>query len=94
MHALSLPPSLSVCLSVSVCLCLYLCLTLFRIRVLAVVTFAIASFITVALGTNIIVVLSGVVFASISSGFGEITFLAFTALYDKYVEYCIVITFH
>ena len=60
-------------------------LTMFshRIRVLTVVLFNSASYITVALADSIAVVLLGVVFASISSGLGEITFLAFTARYDK-----------
>ena len=48
-----------------------------------VVAFAVASFITVALATSLAVVLVGVAFASISSGLGEITFLALTARYDK-----------
>lgn len=50
---------------------------------LTVVLFNSASYITVALADSIAVVLLGVVFASISSGLGEITFLAFTARYDK-----------
>ena len=47
---------------------------------------ALASFIIVALGTSIAVVLVGVVCASISAGLGEITFLALTARYNKYVD--------
>ena len=47
---------------------------------------ALASFIIVALGTSIAVVLVGVVCASIGAGLGEITFLALTARYNKYVD--------
>ncbi len=47
---------------------------------------ALSSFIIVALGTSIAVVLVGVVCASISGGIGEITFLALTARYHKYVD--------
>lgn len=52
---------------------------------LTVVVFAAGSFIIVALANSIPLVLFGVVCASISAGFGEITYLAFTARYDKLV---------
>lgn len=53
------------------------------IRVFSVVGFSLLSFILVGLQLNKVVVIFGVVCASISSGFGEITFLSLTALYDK-----------
>ena len=52
---------------------------------LTVVIFAAGSFIIVALANTIPLMLFGVVCASISSGFGEITYLAFSARYDKLV---------
>ena len=51
------------------------------------IVFAITSFIIVAMGPNISTILLGVVCASISTGLGEITFLALTARYDKFVVY-------
>ena len=54
-----------------------------RIRVLTVVLTSLLSFILVGLALNEPLVLFGVVCASIGSGFGEITFLSFTARYDK-----------
>ncbi|XP_064631993.1 battenin-like isoform X2 [Lineus longissimus] len=43
----------------------------------------VASFLTVALSETVWVSLLGVVFASIGAGYGEITFLAFSAHFDK-----------
>ncbi len=54
-----------------------------RIKVLGVVIFSMASFLLVALSTVEPLVLFGVACASIASGFGEVTFLSFTAHYDK-----------
>ena len=54
-----------------------------RIRVLAVVVFSAASYITVALAGSVPLMLFGVVLASISSGFGELTFLCLTTHYDR-----------
>jgi len=51
--------------------------------VLVVVLASLISFVLVGLALNEPLVLLGVVCASISSGFGEITFLSFTACYDK-----------
>lgn len=50
---------------------------------LTVVLTSLLSFILVGLALNEPLVLFGVVCASIGSGFGEITFLSFTARYDK-----------
>ena len=50
---------------------------------LVVVLASLISFVLVGLALNEPLVLLGVVCASISSGFGEITFLSFTARYDK-----------
>ena len=52
-------------------------------RTIVSVVFAIASFLVVALGTKIAVVLVGVACASASAGLAEITFLALTARYHK-----------
>ena len=54
-----------------------------RIRLLSTMGFSLASFLIVALSSSEPVVLFGVVCASISSGFGEITFLSLTAHYHK-----------
>ena len=51
----------------------------YHIRVVAVVLFSYASLLTVAFSPNVGVSLLGVVFASISSGAGEITFLSITS---------------
>ena len=48
-----------------------------------VVVCAALSFVLVGLSLNVPLVIFGVVCASISSGFGEITFLSLTARYDK-----------
>lgn len=47
------------------------------------VGFSTASFLLIALTQAEVWVLMGVIFASISSGFGEVTFLSLTAFYDK-----------
>ena len=47
------------------------------------VIFSSLSFILVGLSLSVSVVIFGVVCASISSGFGEITFLSYTAHYHK-----------
>ena len=44
---------------------------------------AASCFIVVSLAESIQLVLLGVVFASMSSGFGEVTFLSFTTRYHK-----------
>ena len=54
-----------------------------RIRVLIQVAFSLASFLFVGLGSSVHLVIFGVVCASISTGFGEITYLALTAYYHK-----------
>ncbi|XP_013411657.1 battenin [Lingula anatina] len=54
-------------------------------RVMAVVAFGAASFLTVALSSTIWVSLLGVVFASISEGLGEVTFFQMTAYFDQNV---------
>ena len=49
-----------------------------------VIGFSLASFMLVGLGVNVLgLVIIGVCCASISTGFGEITFLSLTARYDK-----------
>ena len=48
-----------------------------------VVSTAIASFLIVALTNHIALIVLGVVFASISSGFGEIVYLSLTANFHK-----------
>lgn len=53
------------------------------IRVIFTVATAVASFLLPAFFSSIILKLTGVVLASISSGFGEINFLSLTALYHK-----------
>ncbi len=50
---------------------------------MGVVICNLASFTIVALSTNEVLVLFGVVCASIGSGFGEITFLSLTTRYHK-----------
>ena len=50
---------------------------------LSVIAFSTASFLIIALSTAEAVVLFGVVCASLSSGFGETTFLSLTSRYDK-----------
>lgn len=57
----------------------------YNLRVRIVCLFAAGSFIIVALSKNLGLSLFGVVCASLSSGFGEITFLSMTAFYDKKV---------
>lgn len=52
-------------------------------RIIFIVSSAIASFILPALFSPIWIKLLGVVLASISSGFGEINFLALTSYYHK-----------
>ncbi|XP_013421642.1 battenin-like [Lingula anatina] len=54
-------------------------------RVLAVVAFGAASFLTVALSSTVWVSLLGVVFASISEGLGEVTFFQMTVYFDQNV---------
>ena len=54
-----------------------------RLRVLVVVGFSLSSFLFVGLGLNVGLVIFGILCASISAGFGEITFLSLTARYDK-----------
>ena len=54
-----------------------------RIRVLGTVGFSLTSFLLVGLGNEPGVIIFGVICASIGSGFGELTFLSFTARYDK-----------
>lgn len=44
---------------------------------------AASCFIVISLAENIQLVLLGVIFASMSSGFGEVTFLSFTTHYHK-----------
>ena len=58
-------------------------LALHRIRVLGTVIFSLASFLLVGLGHLPGLIIFGVICASVSSGFGEITFLSLTARYDK-----------
>ncbi|KAL5475113.1 hypothetical protein EMCRGX_G027171 [Ephydatia muelleri] len=53
------------------------------VRVLVVALLAASCFIVVSLAESIQLVLLGVVFASMSSGFGEVTFLSFTTRYHK-----------
>ena len=57
----------------------------YHIRVALAIGLFMASLITVALSKSIGVSILGVVFASISSGVGEITFLAFSSYYSKLV---------
>ncbi|CAD5124405.1 unnamed protein product [Dimorphilus gyrociliatus] len=57
----------------------------YNIRVRLVCLFAAGSFIIVALSKNLGLSLFGVVCASLSSGFGEITFLSMTSFYNKKV---------
>jgi battenin len=54
-----------------------------RIRILGTVGFSLASFLLVGLGNVTGLIIFGVACASLSSGFGEMTFLSFTARYDK-----------
>ncbi|KAL5475116.1 hypothetical protein EMCRGX_G027174 [Ephydatia muelleri] len=55
----------------------------YGVRVLVVALLAASCFIVVSLAESIQLVLLGVVFASMSSGFGEVTFLSFTTRYHK-----------
>jgi len=57
----------------------------YHIRVIFCVVLFVASLVTVACSKTVAVSLLGVVFASISSGVGEITFLSFSAYYSKVV---------
>jgi hypothetical protein len=54
-----------------------------RIRILGTVGFSLASFLLVGLGNVTGLIIFGVACASLSSGFGEMTFLSLTARYDK-----------
>ncbi|XP_076448088.1 battenin-like isoform X2 [Babylonia areolata] len=57
----------------------------YKLRVLLVICFALASFLIVALAHDVWFSILGVVCASCSGGLGEITFLSLTALYDSKV---------
>ncbi|KAL8558202.1 hypothetical protein ACOMHN_036291 [Nucella lapillus] len=57
----------------------------YRLRVVLVICFALASFLLVALAHDVWISIIGVVCASCSGGLGEITFLSLTALYDSKV---------
>lgn len=55
----------------------------YHIRVFTCITLLVASLLTVAYSSSVGVSILGVVFASLSSGIGEITFLAFTSYFKK-----------
>ncbi|VDN01637.1 unnamed protein product [Thelazia callipaeda] len=55
----------------------------FGIRHLIICSFQVISYLIVAFSTNVMMSLTGVVFASVSSGLGEITYLALTPYFDK-----------
>lgn len=62
---------------------LYLMRFSYLVRVALTVAFALLSFFFVAFAQNLGMALMGVVFASISSGLGEVTFLSMSSLYHK-----------
>lgn len=55
----------------------------YNVKVSAAIAISIASFITVASSTNYSLILCGVALAALSSGIGEITFLALTSHFEK-----------
>lgn len=58
---------------------------IYRVRAVTTIIFSATSILLVALGTDLLTIITGVVFASISSGLGEITFLALSTRYKEYV---------
>ncbi|EGD82751.1 hypothetical protein PTSG_03402 [Salpingoeca rosetta] len=57
----------------------------YSVRIVTCIIAALVSFLLVAFSTTVAMALAGVVFASISAGLGEITFLSMTACYHKSV---------
>eukprot|EP01129_Flabellula_baltica_P006069 TRINITY_DN2241_c0_g1_i3.p1 TRINITY_DN2241_c0_g1~~TRINITY_DN2241_c0_g1_i3.p1 ORF type:complete len:320 (-),score=49.91 TRINITY_DN2241_c0_g1_i3:14-973(-) len=57
----------------------------FWIRIIFITLSATGSFIVVRWAPTLVISLSGIVLASLSSGFGEITFMALSSFYDKSV---------
>jgi predicted membrane channel-forming protein YqfA (hemolysin III family) len=62
---------------------LYLMRFSYLVRVALAIAAALLSFLFVAFAQNLGMALMGVVFASISSGLGEVTFLSMSSLYHK-----------